>query len=167
MTAEEKIARRKLSLLDLTQELRNVSKACKVMGYSRQQFYEIRRNYQTYGSSGRWISCRAAKVRILTGCRPRLSKPFWTTACNALPMAHYGCRKNWPCAASRLAQAAFEASGAGMTFCPSRTVCCDWNESRRIVPWSSAMSRFACWNALALSSGSGRFRCITPANWLR
>ncbi|WP_341643720.1 IS481 family transposase [Thauera sp. SDU_THAU2] len=52
MTTEEKIARRKLSLLDLAQELHNVSKACKVMGYSRQQFYEIRRNYQTYGSAG-------------------------------------------------------------------------------------------------------------------
>ncbi len=52
MTTEEKIARRKLSLLDFAQELRNVSKACKVMGYSSQQFYEIRRNYQTYGASG-------------------------------------------------------------------------------------------------------------------
>ena len=52
MTTEEKIARRKLSLLDLAQQLRNVSRACKIMGYSRQQFYEIRRNDQTYGSSG-------------------------------------------------------------------------------------------------------------------
>ena len=52
MTTEEKVARRKLSLLDLAQQLRNVSKACKVMGYSRQQFYEIRRNYQTYGAAG-------------------------------------------------------------------------------------------------------------------
>ena len=30
----------------------NVSKACKIMGYSRQQFYEIRRNFQTYGAEG-------------------------------------------------------------------------------------------------------------------
>ena len=52
MTTEEKVARRKLSLLDLAQELRNVSKACKVMGYSRQQCYESRRNYQTYGAAG-------------------------------------------------------------------------------------------------------------------
>ena len=37
MTAEEIIARRKLRLLDLAQELRNVSKTCKAMGYSRQQ----------------------------------------------------------------------------------------------------------------------------------
>jgi len=52
MTTEEKVARRKLSLLELAADLGNVSKACRVMGYSRQQFYEIRRNYQTYGSQG-------------------------------------------------------------------------------------------------------------------
>jgi transposase InsO family protein len=52
MTTEKKIARRKLSMLELAQELGNVSKACRVMGYSRQQFYEIRRNYQTYGAEG-------------------------------------------------------------------------------------------------------------------
>lgn len=48
----EKIARRKLSLLQLAQELGNVSKACKIVGYSRQQFYEIRRNFQTFGAEG-------------------------------------------------------------------------------------------------------------------
>lgn len=52
MTTEKKVARRKLSLLDLAHELGNVSRACKIMGYSRQQFYEIRRNFQTYGADG-------------------------------------------------------------------------------------------------------------------
>jgi transposase InsO family protein len=52
MTTAQKVARRKLSLLQLAQELNSVSKACKVMGYSRQHFYEIRRNFQTYGSDG-------------------------------------------------------------------------------------------------------------------
>ncbi|CAH2031320.1 IS481 family transposase [Trichlorobacter ammonificans] len=52
MTTAEKVSRRKLSLLELAADLSNVSKACKLMGYSRQQFYEIRRNYQTYGSAG-------------------------------------------------------------------------------------------------------------------
>ena len=52
MTTKEKVARRKLSLLELAKELDNVSRACKVMGYSRQQFYEIRRNFQTYGAQG-------------------------------------------------------------------------------------------------------------------
>ncbi|TYO99685.1 winged helix-turn helix protein [Geothermobacter ehrlichii] len=52
MTTKRKVARRKLSLLELAAELNNVSKACRVMSYSRQQFYEIRRNYQTYGAQG-------------------------------------------------------------------------------------------------------------------
>jgi hypothetical protein len=52
MTTGNKIARRKPSLLELAQEMNNVSKACKLVGYSRQQFYEIRRNYQTYGAQG-------------------------------------------------------------------------------------------------------------------
>lgn len=52
MTTKDKVARRKLSLLELASDLGNVSKACKLMGYSRQQFYEIRRNFQTYGAEG-------------------------------------------------------------------------------------------------------------------
>lgn len=52
MTTKDKIARRKLSLLELANDLQNVSQACKVMGYSRQQFYEIRRNFQTFVSEG-------------------------------------------------------------------------------------------------------------------
>jgi transposase InsO family protein len=52
MTTMDKIARRKLTLLDLASELSNVSRACRIAGYSRQQFYEIRRNFQTYGAEG-------------------------------------------------------------------------------------------------------------------
>jgi len=52
MTTGKKVARRKLSLLGLASELDNVSKACRIMGYSRQQFYEIRRNCQAFGAEG-------------------------------------------------------------------------------------------------------------------
>jgi len=52
MTTKDKVARRKLSLLEIAAELPNVSRACKMMGCSRQQFYEIRRNFQTYGADG-------------------------------------------------------------------------------------------------------------------
>ena len=48
----EKIERRKLSLLQLAQELGNVSKACRIVGYSRQQFHEIRRTFQLHGADG-------------------------------------------------------------------------------------------------------------------
>lgn len=34
--------------LGLTSEMSNVSKACRIMGYSREQFYPFRRDYQTY-----------------------------------------------------------------------------------------------------------------------
>src|SRR5262249_42173016 len=52
MTTDKKVARRKLSLLELASDLGNVSKTCRVIGYCRQQFYEIRRNFQTYGADG-------------------------------------------------------------------------------------------------------------------
>ncbi len=50
MSTNEKVARRKLSLLDLAKEPNNISKAYKLIDYRRHQFYEIRRNYQTYGA---------------------------------------------------------------------------------------------------------------------
>ena len=60
MTTNEKIARRKLSLLQLAQDLANVSRACKVMGYSRQQFYEIRRNFQS--TERNTVPCRSTPL---------------------------------------------------------------------------------------------------------
>lgn len=52
MAIKNKIALRKFNLLELAKTLKNVSLACKHTGYSRQQFYEIRRNFQTYGVDG-------------------------------------------------------------------------------------------------------------------
>ena len=52
MTTNDKIARRKLSLLELANVMSNVSKAHRIMGYFRRQIYEIRRNYQTHGADG-------------------------------------------------------------------------------------------------------------------
>ena len=75
MTTTKKIARRKLSLLQLGQEMNNISKACRLMGYSRQQFYEIRRNYQTYGAEGLIDRLPGAEGRIRTGSAPRWSRP--------------------------------------------------------------------------------------------
>jgi len=69
MTTNEKVARRKISLQELAKELNNVSKACKLIGYSRQQFYEIRRNYQTYGAEGlldKLSGCKGAHPNRVT-----------------------------------------------------------------------------------------------------
>jgi hypothetical protein len=60
-TLAQKAARRKLSLLELASDLDNVSKACKLMGYSREQFYEIRRNFQAFGADGLLDKAKGAK----------------------------------------------------------------------------------------------------------
>ena len=59
-TVSQKAARRKLNLLELANELGNVSQACKIIGYSREQFYEIRRNYQAFGAEGLLEKVRGA-----------------------------------------------------------------------------------------------------------
>lgn len=52
MTALPQSTRRKMSLLQLAEELGNVSKACKIMGYHRDTFYEVRRAFQVGGVEG-------------------------------------------------------------------------------------------------------------------
>lgn len=49
MTTSERIARRRLSLLELGDYLKNVSEACRVMGVSRQHFYELKQAYEEGG----------------------------------------------------------------------------------------------------------------------
>ena len=45
----------------LAHELGNLSKACRIVGYSRQQFYEIRRNLQLHGANGQHDRLPATK----------------------------------------------------------------------------------------------------------
>lgn len=49
MAVMSQSTRRKLSLLQLAEELGNVSKACKIMGYHRDTFYEVKRAFQVSG----------------------------------------------------------------------------------------------------------------------
>lgn len=84
MATDARIARRKLSLLELASELSNVSKACGLLGCKRQRVYEIRRRRQTYGAQGLADRARgrkyphlnrpAAEIDIATLCRA-LSQP--------------------------------------------------------------------------------------------
>jgi transposase InsO family protein len=52
MQAEEKLARQRLSVLELAETLGNVSEACRQRGMSRSQFYEYKRRFQEEGLAG-------------------------------------------------------------------------------------------------------------------
>ena len=67
MTTLSQSTKRKLSLLQLAEELGNVSKACKIMGYHRDTFYEVRRAFQVGG-----VAALVEEKRVLRTCTCRV-----------------------------------------------------------------------------------------------
>ncbi len=64
MTAKTESTKRKLSLLQLGEELGNVSKACKIMGYHRDTVYEVRRAFQVGGEAALVEAARPKELRL-------------------------------------------------------------------------------------------------------
>lgn len=86
MTTMLQSTKRKLSLLQLAEELGNVSKACEIMGHHRDTFYEVQKAFKVGGLAAlveqlrgpkhphpNWVP-ETTEARILAFC---LSKPTY------------------------------------------------------------------------------------------
>ena len=64
MTTQQKLIRSKLNLLELGSYLGNVSEACRTLGYSRDTFYRLKKQYEEGGLDGlKEISRRKPNLR--------------------------------------------------------------------------------------------------------
>jgi len=86
MTTQDKLIKRKLSLLELAEFLQNISQARKIIGCSLQHFYDIKKSYEEIGLEG--LREKAGGNPVLkTGSLKRQRKRCSRWPMSILPMA--------------------------------------------------------------------------------
>ena len=89
MTTEEKLIKNKLGLLELAEYLKNVSEACRIMGYSRDTFYRVKKAYEEGG-----IEALKEKSRRVPNIKNRVSQEIEQAVLDmALEEPSYGQKK--------------------------------------------------------------------------
>jgi transposase InsO family protein len=83
--AAEKLARQRLSVLELAQALGSVSEACRRRGMDRTSFYEWRRRFQTHGFAG------LKDLPPIARSHPQTTAPEVVARIEELALAHPAC----------------------------------------------------------------------------
>ena len=100
LNTNEKIIKHKVGLLNLAEELGNVSKACQVMGMSRDTFYRYKSAVDDGGVEALFERTRrkpnlANRVRMLSSKTPPISRPTVRPA-HPTSCANWGCLSRHP-----------------------------------------------------------------------
>ena len=127
MTAQSWSFKRKLSLLQLADGLNNVSRACKVMGYYRDTFYETRRTFQTGGVGTLFEQRRCTPGPHRNRVSPEIEARVLRYCLARPPTARSGSPTNcaWP--ASRSRPRGYAAPSCVPTWRPATSTSCAWS----------------------------------------
>jgi transposase InsO family protein len=89
MDAQSKVARQRLSVLELAAKLGNAAEACRRRGMDRTSFFEWRRRFQTHGLDG------LKDLPPIHKSHPQATSPETTERIAALALEHpaYGCNR--------------------------------------------------------------------------
>lgn len=89
MKAEEKLARQRLSVLELAQELGSVTKACRQRGMARSRFYEYKKRFVAQGIEG------LKDLPPIPKNHPQTTPPEVVERIKSLALEHpaYGCNR--------------------------------------------------------------------------
>ena len=126
-SVQQNVIKHKVGLLNLAAELGNVSRACKVMGFSRDTFYRYQSALETGGVDALIDANRKKPNPQAIGSRKQQNRQLPPLLLSSLPLVKCGCPTNCASAASSFLPPAFARSGCAATWNRSRSACLPWS----------------------------------------